>query len=227
LVFENLRNKVSKTISAQKFCIEALLSKNWLPIYTVVSKKAPTIDLITMQPQYKKYRLRNMTNEEILWSVTNFDYRSEESPPQSEKHIDKNDSFTGMREYFKLYSQLKEEIKKEIVQDIGKSPTKELISEIKDMDELKKVLGTSPEGPAKGDKAETGLLNRLIDRLLPLIAEKLEAPQPPQPQRELTDAEAKMLTERYIQAHGVPTVPKPPQKVKPQEQPKPESNQHD
>jgi len=164
-----------------------------------------------MQPQYKKYRLRNMTNDEILWSQTNFDYQSGETAPQNEKHIEKNDSFSGMREYFKLYSQLKEEIKSEIVQDIGKSPTKELIREIKDMEELKKVLGTSPEGMTKGDKAESGVLNKLIDKLLPLVAERLEAPQPRS--TELTDAEARMLTEKYIQTHGVP---KPPQKVKPQ-----------
>jgi len=214
MVFENLKNRASKMISAQKYIIEGLKEKNWLPIYTVVSKKPPTIDSITMQREYKKYRLRNMTNEEILWSVTNFSFESGETAPQNEKHIEKNDSFSGMREYFKLYSQLKEEIKSEIVQDIGKSPTKELIREIKDMEELKKVLGTSPEGMTKGDKAESGMLNKLIDKLLPLVAEKLEAPQPRS--TELTDAEARMLTEKYIQTHGVP---KPP--PKPQEQPKP------
>lgn len=220
MVLESLRNKVSKTISAQQYCIEALKEKNWLPIYTVVSKKAPTIDSITMQREYKKYRLRNMTNEQILWSQTNFDYQSEETAPQKEKQIDKNDSFGGLKEYIRLYNELKEEIKTEIVQDLNKSPAKELINEFKDMEELKKVLGTSPEGTTKGDKAESGVLNKLIDKLLPLVAERLEAPQPRS--TELTDAEARMLTEKYIQTHGVP---KPPQKAKPE--PKPREDQHD
>lgn len=231
MVLENLRNKVSKKISAQQYCIEALKEKNWLPIYTIISKKPPTIDSITMQREFKKYRLRNMTTEEILWSITNFDYQSEETAPKNEKHVNKNESFGKFKEFMDVFSEMKENIqreKEELKEKESLDPAKRLLSQFKSMEELKKYLSSDVEkksGTEKRNPLEilTEALKAMSDpnvqsmiyRMFPQIAPRTT---------EIPPEAAKRIAEAYIKEHS--PVPKPPQKVKPQE-PKPRGDQHD
>jgi len=237
IVFENLKNKVSKKISAQKYSIQGLKEKNWLPIFNIVGKKPPRIEDIVKQHIYKQYRLLNETTGEILWQITNFEYQSEETAPKNEKHIDKNESLGQFKEFMKVFSEMKENIqeeKEELKEKEELNPAKRLLSQFKSMEELKKYLSSDVEkksGTEKRNPLEilTEALKAMSDpnvqsmiyRMFPQIAPRTT---------EIPPEATRKIAETYMKEHPTtvprPPPPKPQEQPKPQE-PKPQGDQHD